>query len=393
MGQSCNIIKEGLPHCPHAPAIRISSLELLSMPGFRLSARKFLVTYPRCYESPHSLLVFLHAKRPIKKAIGCIELHEANEELIDEILAPTGEVPHVHLAIEFETKLNTINPRWFDFEEYHPNVQAATTWGACVNYCRKDFVEVEYFNCTAEEAATSEANEPLDLFAHARQLDGDREGWTNFCQHRQISFARECYVWNRLHNSRRDNCTIYDEPELDPAFKPDNDDNDWIFNLPAEPLSQCLALCMGGGICKSLFILGPSGVGKTTFLKSIAPKPCLWVRHIDNLQYFDGELHKSIIFDELRFDGDAEGRGKWPLPSQVVAVDTRDPQQIHCRYKPAFVPAKVPKFFSFADTIGFTRDLQIERRVQVINVYTHEIVRGEDISHVWWYNVNRPVRA
>lgn len=362
------------------------------MTNFRLSGKKFLVTYPRCYAGLHDILSSIHDKRRIKRAIACLELHEANEALKDDE-NPTGELPHVHLAIEFETKLNTTNPRWFDHEEYHPNVQNAQNWAACVNYCRKEGVlEVEYFNCTEEEATTASApHEEIHLFDVARSLNNDREAWTDYCQAHQIPFARECFVWGELHNRRRDRVTLYDTPVLNAAHMPTGERAEWLRQVSIEELPESLGIQRAsgvdaGGIQRSLVVLGPSAVGKSSFARAIAPKPALWVRHIDSLRHFDESVHKSVIFDELGFTGGSAGRGLWPLPSQVGLVDTELDTEVHCRYKPGWVPAHVPKIFTFTDHIKFTRDFQIWRRLQVVNVYDREVQLGEDVHIAYWTN-------
>lgn len=353
------------------------------------SGKKFLVTYPRCYGGPGDILAWINNKRPIAKAIACLELHAPNEELISE-LAPTGEVPHVHLAIEFETKLTTNKVDWFDFEGNHPNVQTAKNWAACVNYCRKEgVIELEYFNCTAEEATQATQNEEIHLFDVARSLDGDREAWTDYCQAHQIPFAREMFVWGELHNPRRDRITIYQPPVLNPSKLPAGPNSEWMRDITITELPESLGIERASGIDssrieRSLVILGPSGAGKSSFARHIAPKPALWCRHIDALRHFDAKIHKSVIIDELGFTGDEAGRRRWPLPSQVGLVDTELDREIHCRYNPAFIPAGVPTIFTFTDDIKFSRDFQIERRIMVINVYDMNIERGEDVHIAYW---------
>lgn len=336
----------------------------------RLSAKKFLLTYPHLNESPVQVLRHINGLRTIKRGMGCLELHEPNPENISEE-HPTGELPHVHLAIEFEEKLNTTNFRFFDYEGYHPNISPAVSWAKCVNYCRKEGnLEVHYFNCDEEDAtAPSQENEALDLFAAARAV-ADRNEWTNYCQQHGIGFQREQFVWQQLHNPRRDAITVYDDDELDPANQPTGEAAEWLrgIELPADVLAPAK---------KSFVLLGPTGIGKSIRLRQLAPKPALFIRHIDSLRYFDPAVHKSIIFDELRFNINQNGGRHWPIASQNVLVDTEIVQEVHCRYNPAIIPAGTTKLFSFTDTVGLTRVDEIERRVWVADAYNRRQSPGQ----------------
>ena len=51
------------------------------------------------------------------------------------------------------------------------------------------------------------------------------------------------------------------------------------------------------------------------------PKPALFVTHIDQLKHLRADYHKSIIFDDMHFNGDENGKGAWPRTSQIAIVD------------------------------------------------------------------------
>lgn len=113
---------------------------------------------------------------------------------------------------------------------------------------------------------------------------------------------------------------------------------------------------------KSLWIMGPSGIGKTTWAKNTASKPSLFVTHMDDLARFKPAYHKSIIFDDMKFT-------HYPEECQIHIVDRRDNRSLHMRYRTALVPAGVEKIFLsnypiFADTEP------INNRLIKVNLYS-----------------------
>lgn len=321
------------------------------MPVTRWNSKKYFLTYSRCTESLDDIYNFVVSKRPVVRAIGCIELHEANESLIDED-NPTGELPHVHFVFEFQQKLNTTNARYFDFNGFHPKQETVKTWEGAVNYFRTGdgqyAVEIKYYNCT-EETATDEA-EPTDLFATAQSLD--RRGWTNYCQQNNVSFMREQFVWRTLH-SDADIITVQGEPTLYPAERQLSDASGRLDDLEFELPERA----------KSVVLLGPSGIGKTVWARQkLSQLSTLLVGHLDDLRKFEVGRHQALLFDEVTFF-------HIPLKEQIKIVDVDEPRSIHGRYRPSVIPAGVQKIFTCTETWPFEKNLQIERRCIFINLY------------------------
>lgn len=107
---------------------------------------------------------------------------------------------------------------------------------------------------------------------------------------------------------------------------------------------------------------GPSGVGKTSYLRSRFPN-ALWVTHIDDLGTFDSAIHTDgIIFDDMSFT-------HLPRTAQIHLVDMDDDRSIHIRYGTATIPAGTQKFFtSNVREIFDLNDAAIARRVRVHHV-------------------------
>lgn len=111
----------------------------------------------------------------------------------------------------------------------------------------------------------------------------------------------------------------------------------------------------------SIWIMGPTGVGKTTWALTHALKPSLFVRHLDTLREFRNGYHKSLIFDDMSFR-------HIPRVGQLEIVDRYHPTQVHIRYQVVTLPAGIPKIFLSNDEI-FDWDEAIHRRITKIDLF------------------------
>lgn len=111
---------------------------------------------------------------------------------------------------------------------------------------------------------------------------------------------------------------------------------------------------------KSLWIKGPSGIGKTTWALKWCKKPCLFVTHMDTLQEFQPAFHMSIVFDDMNFQ-------HLPRSAQIHLLDSDCPRQIHIRYKTVTLPPRVQKIFlSNDDIFSWRGDDAITRRINKV---------------------------
>lgn len=108
-------------------------------------------------------------------------------------------------------------------------------------------------------------------------------------------------------------------------------------------------------------VVGPSGIGKTTWAKKRSPKPALMCSHIDDLRSFRPNFHKAIIFDDMDFK-------HIPTTGQIHLVDQHDPRSIHVRYGTVKLPAHLCKIFTCND-FPFVEHEAIRRRITEINLY------------------------
>lgn len=109
---------------------------------------------------------------------------------------------------------------------------------------------------------------------------------------------------------------------------------------------------------KSNIIWGESGIGKTSYLRSMFPT-YLWVTHMDDLGRFDEDEYEGIVFDDMSFT-------HLPRTAQIHLVDFDDDRSIHIRYQTAKIPAGTKKVFtSNTPDIVDLADEAINRRVAV----------------------------
>lgn len=310
------------------------------MVDFRINARRFLLTYARS-DLDAGLLYEFFKQLPVppNRAIIAREKHADGEW-------------HVHVAIEFSRRINSTRVSIFDFAGRHPNISPARTWGACVNYCRKEgTVETTYHDCTAETAAVGSAEgrrSDEDPYQIATDCQSIRE-WYTHCLAESIPYAFANAIWNQLHGAR--------PPTFFASVREGVISCPTLSGLSWNPAWHVLLLC------------GASGIGKTTWALREAPVPFLFVTDIDDLGHFDAQVHKAIVFDEVRCTGDVTGKGAWPLTSQIKLVTWDTPVSIRIRYKIAHIPKNVPKIFTSTDFFPVNGDAQIKRRVTALNLY------------------------
>nr|QJI53681.1 MAG: replication-associated protein [Cressdnaviricota sp.] len=311
----------------------------------RLQGNRFLLTYPRCDADPEQLVLFLKELPYFERCIVAREQHEDGGN-------------HLHAAVEFQRRLQR-KFDFFDFDGTHGNYQSCASWGKCVNYCRKNKGgEIIYENCTPEDAALARVGgrTQSDYIAECETRPRERD-WYAFALRERIPYAYAEKFWKICHAPR---AKTYDD---DPGEG-------------SVPNFQLLATVPGPVGTYNIVVCGPSGAGKTTWALRHAPKPCILITHKDELRWFDETYHKSIVFDEIRCTGETDGwnrRGKWPLVEQIKLLTSDTPVSLHVRYGVARIPPKVVKIFTCTDTVLFTEDAQIKRRIhQLVNLYDHE---------------------
>lgn len=121
-------------------------------------------------------------------------------------------------------------------------------------------------------------------------------------------------------------------------------------------LSRALSEFTWDSDTKSIWIKGDTGIGKTTWAKKICMKPALFIRHLDQLRYYQPGVHKTIIFDDMSFT-------HMPRTQQLNLVDRYDLSTIHVRYGIVTLLPATRRIFLSNDDIFDTKDKAISRRL------------------------------
>lgn len=100
--------------------------------------------------------------------------------------------------------------------------------------------------------------------------------WMEYCLEKHISFQYARWMWDHIH---MDIVTIRS--------------NDGIEGQICEPLATYRWNYLQHPV---LSVIGKAGCGKTTWAKLSAPKPALFVSHIDQLRLFKPGFHKVIYY-------------------------------------------------------------------------------------------------
>lgn len=288
---------------------------------FKFDAKCCFLTYAQVSEELLANDIIHHLQRlcPIKWARIAAERHEDGGK-------------HFHVVCQFERRFQSRDARVFDVGQFHPNIQRTRSAKHALQYVAKDgeFTDIGPVpgNATdinwVELAATSTR---ADFMAEAFRA-GLTQAW-----------ARE--FWE-LGSSKQ-------ASEIGDSYEPNLEWECQQLRNQALPENS------------SAVLLGPSGCGKSAWAKRVAPKPALWVRHLDVLRMFRPDYHKSIIFDDMRFT-------HMPLQAQIHIVDVVDDSQIHCRYGCATIPKKTPKIFTCNEE-PFQEHEAINRRITKLNLY------------------------
>jgi len=276
------------------------------------------VTYPQSSLTAARIIEHFQSVKPIAWARVCNEKHQDGHD-------------HQHVVCKFVTRLQTRNSRIFDIDGRHPKIEKLKSIKKALEYVSKDGEFVDHGDVPTgqdpdidwmEVAATSAESEYYMQAARAK-----------------LPFQYAQKFWEL---GRKDACEIPVSYEA-------------VLERECEKL-RGTEPSEGTNV-----VIGPTGMGKTSWAKRVCKKPALWVRHIDLLRSFRPRYHKSIIFDDMSFT-------HLPRTSQIHIVDQTDEAHIHMRFKVAVIPEGTQKIFT-ANEPPFSDDPAINRRINHINLY------------------------
>lgn len=292
--------------------------------SFRLNAGHCLLTYSRCTHTKEEvrdhLVSLLGAK--LKRLVVCQELHQDGH-------------PHIHAAVKFTHKVNFRRANMFDYQGTHPNIRTGQEYNGTFEGAER---YVSKYGDIVEHGAPTE--ELIESPSSVCATMATKIAWIEYCIEKRIAPAYCESIWSLVH---ADTSTTIDHHEPIGTMVPS------LRDLP-----------YGGN---NIVLIGPSGCGKSTWAKYRAPKPALWVTHLDDLKKFNRKVHKSIIFDDMSFV-------HLPEQSQIHLVDPYDQRSIHVRYGTVTIPAGVPKIFT-GNVYPFT---EVGEHAQAIRRRVHKYI-------------------
>lgn len=281
---------------------------------FRLQSKAVFLTYPACNKDPNDLLLFLLDKLPNATRVRTAQEHHNDGSL------------HCHAAILCSKRMDIKSASFFDFDGSHCNIQKCKSFNKSWAYLAKEENHCDY----EEEQSEEDYKHPSEFESKFDYLEYSMAKGTSF------GYANE--FW-KLHSSVTPPI-ITETTEIEGTINPV-----LYFNKPS--------------LNKTTLLIGPSGIGKTTWAKREATKPALFVSHIDDLKKVTIEV-KCVIFDDMDFT-------HWPRTSQIHLVDSDNARTINVRYGTVHLPAGLQKIFT-ANSRPFLIDEAIERRLYTINL-------------------------
>lgn len=298
------------------------------MGRYRVRTKVFFLTFSR---SPHPELRKFYDQCKTKderlvRGVGVLETHDDGG-------------PHWHFALEYSDVVDIGDPRYFDFEGRHPKIESCRSWRKTVRYFKKE-KNPEFFGETKTENQEREAEAP-DLAMHAKEA-GTKTVFYQWAFANKVPYPYAYYMWE---STRGNGPIVYNEGDIIKGSIPLPELQFRLFDID-EP--------------RSLVIVGPPGCGKTTWAKRNAPKPALFITHIDDLKRIQGDT-KTLIFDDMDFT-------HLPRPTQIYLTDRENQRSIHCRYGNATVPEGIHRIFT-NNFFPFIDDPAINRRIYRIDLY------------------------
>jgi len=305
------------PTAPEAPKAKTSrSSTNPNRKNFRFRANAVHLTYKGHIDFEHELF-----KKWREDTLWFSIVHENSD--------PENPYEHTHAAFKWKKSKDSANPRYFDIDGIHPNIQPVKTHDHEVNIW-------EYHGKEGSVARIKSDQGPGDYVTH---IDRIRKAET---------LAEACTIAGVEIKSVSDVLHIRNDVPRDPKRVKRFGREHFILQVPDD--------------WRCLFIYGPTNTGKTQWAIAQFHNPLI-ISELDDLRSFDPATHDGIVFDDVNLS-------KFDRNMCIFITDWDEARQIKCRYRNARIPAHTRKIFtsnfSFETTFPPDEAGAIRRRISRI---------------------------
>lgn len=254
---------------------------------FRLDAKNISLTYPKCDLTRERVLGFLKllGGDNYRGGAACIEAH-------------SDGTPHVHAYLRLSNKRCFRDPRAFDIDGYHANIQPCRNPKHWLNYLRKEDKSPGLDGDLDDLLSSAKPKERLTDVIARRIESGDNsaaifESFPGFymMNKRKIEELQEFMVRKRQKLDKLDweeACSKLAEAQVEAQQV-----SDWLMENIKKPRKLRTP---------QLWIQGPPGSGKTSLIEELAKYLSVFYVPMDDGKYLDGfsDDYDLIVFDEMK---------------------------------------------------------------------------------------------
>jgi len=303
------------------------NIQDIDVPGFRVNARDWFLTYPRLDKTKEQVLDVLKFKIPLQAAVICRELHKDG-------------TPHIHAYVQLRKRFDCKNVNFWDIFEQHGNYQAARSLEHVVQYIKKDSDFIEY-------------------------------GEINWIEKAASKFGHRKYIGEQLINGGDLVNVVKENPALIFGFCKLKQDVELFraMNVLSKPRCEGfipntfgrLLPVLAGKLRHYWFWSAGANKGKTTFLKSVASTyPCLWYSWQESFQNYVpqaqfilldeySQAHLTIMQLNMMCDSTyqypVKGTSSYQTPDCILLVcGNRDPLTIYQEHHHSLIKARFEIF-------------------------------------------------
>lgn len=312
---------QGIRFCPYKESPQLSILDPTTKKTmaaqYRFKAKCVFLTYPQCPLAKEDALRALRAK---------LGEEDGTHYLIGQEKHQDGNT-HLHVYVEREKTIDTLNPRYFDIEVYHPNIEAPRDRTAVKKYVTKEDKEplVWPSEWNWEEKRKGKWAQAAPLLLAGQSAKALLQSMPDFVLG-NLKKVQEAVAF--VANIKR-------QEEIPPleAFltwvPPGDITSTWcdatrtVWNVLRDNLMN---KAFGR---KQLYLHGPTGIGKSTFLQHLAA--CLATYFIPTTEDFydlwDDELYTLSVMEEFKSQKTIQWLNQW-LDGGVLNVKKKGSQAL-----------------------------------------------------------------